>query len=680
MFSVLVDRLAVRCELLDSHVLHQLEYAMPRSQPKVNVARTMTQRLKFQDINEKVFELTSHIKRHDIPLDTPWMYQCPTVVEYNPARVAVGSNKAQLLRSGAKSMVILLSLEDQHIKDVRNKLCQCAELLCRVVHVMNLPRFLAIKDKIPSMNEPKTCFKLRRHFKCPEAFQVRERYDKKRNPYLKSKWCDPSPVADLMERIRNDKLLSPLPDITRMVKMLRCTATRRLGTTLDAKSAFEQKYIVLKCVEHSAIPTLDGDTSVVNHITPRRPFSSYVGRVMDLYPQDDEIAIYSDNLDDYMNRVKNVLNILRQEGLYLNQSIFMQSALRLLGRVIDNQAFGTYPDEVDCFVCWKLPTDWDLLQKFISPEGYLIDYITDVHILMASLSSLVSCMAQPAFEEVKNLYHGTKEHCRVPLNYSKDGVARTPVKMTMEGVTGFSGAIIQRKERRRANKSALSSVNLNTARAAGYAMPEIEILVCVGTVTILSYTGILLGTRISWLSDHNWNGLIHLLNQKKNHGRQAQWLKEISSRITYMKSQRSESVVDTLSSCSDYSPEKELARAEIVYHSVVYVDTDVANGGTVDTSVSGASDLAMIRWMLADIEANSEAQVASGKSTGMRCLTRRMLWNWSDIKESSFVPGCPAAPAERKEDGYTSQINYYLSNTKDGDRCKVVTAESRAKP
>jgi hypothetical protein len=53
--------------------------------------------------------------------------------------------------------------------------------------------------------------------------------------------------------------------------------------------------------------------ALMNHI-----FSSYIGRFMDIYL--DDIVIYSDTLEEHVKHVKMILDILKQEKLYLSRS------------------------------------------------------------------------------------------------------------------------------------------------------------------------------------------------------------------------------------------------------------------------------------------------------------------------------------------------------------------------
>ena len=127
----------------------------------------------------------------------------------------------------------------------------------------------------------------------------------------------------------------------------------------------------------------------------------------------DDIAIYSDTLEEHAKHVKLVLDVLRREERYLssNKLYFIQPVLKLLGQVIDDQGIRMDPDKVDSVIKWKVPTNRDLLRGFIGSVGYLMDDIPNIRIPMGILSSITGDTVpfhwgyteQRAFDEVKSL-------------------------------------------------------------------------------------------------------------------------------------------------------------------------------------------------------------------------------------------------------------------------------------
>ena len=327
----------------------------------------------------------------------------------------------------------------------------------------------------------------------------------------------------------------------------------------------------------------------------------------------DDIIIYLDTLEDHIRHVRLVLDILRRERLYLSESklCFIAPELKLLGRIIDDDGIRMNTEKVDSVVNWKVPINRDLLRGFIGTVGYLADDILNVRIPLGILSSITGdtvpfCWGyteQRAFEEVKSLVHDSRNHCRVPLDYSPGAPM---IWMITDGcATGISGVISQGSEWKNAKIAAFYSAKLNTAQQ-NYPVHEIEMLT--GIETMLHYADILQGIPFQWLTDHR--GLTHLLNQKNLSGRQARWMEKIGSFIfTVVYIAGSENVVaDALSHMySNDSLGTLRSRTEFTYHDVV------------DDNMSIVSHLELDIPVLAGIEAS----VVMRRGSHVRRLTEK---------------------------------------------------------
>jgi hypothetical protein len=502
-------------------------------------------------------------------------------------------------------MVHALSTDEQAIETSRSELQRQAESLCQNVDETDLPLFWAINHTIPLIDESKVY--PWRPSKCPKVF--RAQWAEKRDAYLKSgRWkimssgntvpmlLIPKPktfpvqlrtVFDLREQNKNThRLTSPLPD---MEGMLRRAASKPFRSALDLKSAYEQIRIVPEHVERSTVTTPDGNMvsqviqigdcnapatyqALMNHL-----FSSYIGRFMDMYL--DDIVVYSDTLDDHMTHVEIILNILKQEKLYLSKGKlrFLAEELHILGRIIDGHGIRMDPDKVDTVVKWKTPTNRDLLRGFIGSVGYLADDVPGVRLPLGILSAITGdavpfCWGyteQRAFNNVKELVQAARDHRRRPLDYFP---MADPVWMITDGsATGIAGVVSQGKNWKMADVAAFYSAKLNSAQQ-NYPVHEIELMA--GIKTMLRHADILQGVRFRWVTDHK--GLTHLLNQKNLSGRQARWLEKISSfdfEVVYILG--SENVLaDALSRMYAYdSPGTVRAQSEYSYVDVVDDDT-----------------------------------------------------------------------------------------------------------
>lgn len=172
------------------------------------------------------------------------------------------------------------------------------------------------------------------------------------------------------QNINTVKMTSPLPDIDGMLCRV---ASAKYKSLLDLKDAYEQIQIILEHVEQSAVTTPDGNMvslviqqgdcnvpatyqAVMNHI-----FSAYIGRFLDIYL--DDIMVYPDSFEEHLKHVKIVIDILRQEKLYLSlkKLHFLADELQLLGCIVGCSGIRMDPAKVDSVVAWKMPTNQDLL-------------------------------------------------------------------------------------------------------------------------------------------------------------------------------------------------------------------------------------------------------------------------------------------------------------------------------
>ncbi|CDO74639.1 hypothetical protein BN946_scf184822.g2 [Trametes cinnabarina] len=519
--------------------------------------------LEYQNIRDDHYFDVVNLLNYDLILGTPFLYQHKVSFSFNPTAVVIGSSKA--LPIEGKSVRVLQShsadiLEAQLAK-AREELCQYAEPICKEASNSPLPPLRAINHRIPLIDEHKVYSW--RPSKCPDA--LRSLWTEKRDAYLKSgRWKvssarNTSPmllltkpgtgvngipprlrvVCDLRERNANTrKVTSPLPD---MEGILRRIARRPFRSLIDGKDAYEQIRVEPEHVERTAMTTPDGNMvslvlqqgdcnavatyqSLMNHI-----FGPHIGVFMDVYL--DDIAIYSDTLEDHVRHVRTVIDILRREQLYLSASKlhFLCREMKVLGRIVDDQGIRMDPDKVDSVLNWKTPTNKELLRGFLGSVGYLADDIATIRIPMGILTALTGSDTsfkwdythQRAFDEIKRLVHSHREHHRVPLDYSPEA---PPIWLVTDGSHGgIAGVVAQGDDFRRGRVAAFFSAKLSSAQM-NYPVHEIEMLA--GVEAMRRHRDILLGCAFTWVTDHK--GLVHLLKQRNLSGRQAHWLEHIS--------------------------------------------------------------------------------------------------------------------------------------------------------
>ena len=190
-------------------------------------------------------------------------------------------------------------------------------------------------------------------------------------------------------------------------------------------------------IEHSAVMTPDGNMistviQIGNCNTPATYqalmnylFGNYIGHWMDIYL--DDIVIYSNTLEEHVEHVTIVLDILKQERLYLSKGKlqFLCKEMKILGHIIDDAGIQMDSNKVDSVLNWKTPMNQDLLRGFIGSVGYLADDIYKVRVPMGVLSAITrdsvpfkwNKTQQCAFEVVKRYIHTCRDHQQVPLSY-----------------------------------------------------------------------------------------------------------------------------------------------------------------------------------------------------------------------------------------------------------------------
>ena len=231
--------------------------------------------------------------------------------------------------------------------------------------------------------------------------------------------------------------------------------------------------LVLQQGDCNAVATYQ---TLVNHI-----FTLYLGVFMDVYL--DDIAVYLDTLEKHLKHIKLVIDILKQEKLYLSTTKlhFLCCKMKILGHIVDNHSICMDPEKVDSILNWKVPTNCKLLWGFLDSVGYLVEDIVTIQIPMGILSSLTGSETsfkweythQRVFDKIKKLLHGHWEHHCVPLDYSKDVPCIWLVTDRSHG--GIAGVVTQGNDFCQGHVAAFFSVKLSSAQM-NYPVHEIEML------------------------------------------------------------------------------------------------------------------------------------------------------------------------------------------------------------
>jgi transposase InsO family protein len=557
MSTTLADQLKVEKIPLEKPLPVQL--AVQGSRTRANYGTKVN--LQYQGINSSRYFDIINLDGYDLILGTPFMYQHKVSIGLNDPRVMIGSSEP--LPMEGENVAVLTSraidvLEEQ-LEAARQELRDYSADICKKAMETALPPLRKINHRIPLI-DPDKAYPWRPS-RVPEA--LRGQWATKRDAYLAtSRWqmatgssaCpmllikkpalpgDPPKlrtVVDLRERNANTKkMASPLPDIHTLLSRV---ASKRYRSLMDGQDAYEQIRVEPCDVPRTLMTTPDG-TMISNVLqlgdangvatfmaVMTDLFLPYLGVWMDVYL--DDIIVYSDTLEEHVQRVKFIMDTLRKARFYLaaDKLHFLPKELKLLGHVITDDGIKLDPYKVDSVVAWKTPTSRDALRRFLGSVGYLTSNLSHVRIPMGILSALTgegtpfrwTYTEQRAFDEIRNIVGEARDLARVAIDYSPGA---PPINLVTDGCSiGIAGCISQGGDWRTAPVVTFYSAKLSSAQQ-NYAVHEIELLA--GVETMVRYRHLLLGTRFCWYTDHK--GLIYVLKQKGLTGRQARWMEKLS--------------------------------------------------------------------------------------------------------------------------------------------------------
>jgi hypothetical protein len=124
----------------------------------------------------------------------------------------------------------------------------------------------------------------------------------------------------------------------------------------------------------------------------------------------DDILIYSSSLDQHVERIREVLQVLREHKFFVNWSkcAFAQVELEYLGHIIFEAGAAIDPKKTQAMVQWPTPTNVTELKGFLGLTGYYQKFIKNYGLLAKPLTNLLKrkqfCwdeVAQVAFDKLK---------------------------------------------------------------------------------------------------------------------------------------------------------------------------------------------------------------------------------------------------------------------------------------
>ena len=235
----------------------------------------------------------------------------------------------------------------------------------------------------------------------------------------------------------------------------------------------------------------------------------------------DDILVYSNNIEDHLRHVREVLELLRKNQLYAKASKceLFKSRVEFLGHVIDDSGLHMMEDKVDAILKWPPLKSVSEVQSFIGLVGYYRKFIRMFSEIAAPLTQLTqkeksfewTPTQQQAFDALKKK---VSEH---PVLILPD--PRLPYLVTTDA-SGFAvGATLSQDQGKGNQPIAFLSKKMLPAEL-NYPPHEQELLAII--VALKTWRHYLLGTKFNVATDHR--SLIYLQTQPHLSTRQTRWL------------------------------------------------------------------------------------------------------------------------------------------------------------
>ena len=315
----------------------------------------------------------------------------------------------------------------------------------------------------------------------------------------------------------------------------------RLSTPIEGTSYFE--WCVMPFGLKNAPPTFQRYMSLV--------LKECVG-YCEVYM--DDIIIYSDTMEEYVEHVKKVLCTLREARLKVkkNKCTFGQTTVEFLGHVLKNGRIWMRPEKQKAIQDWREPlTIAKEVRQFLGLASYYRNYVPQFATMAAPLIALTRKRATISWSwEVQEAFKKIKEAL-------SQNIGRTcwnsvlPTRVTTDASGIGLGAILEQKHGEEWETVAVWSRGLNACQR-NYSILDKEWLAILEAVTRV-WRHWLVGHEFEIHTDHA--PLVQILTKKAEEltPRQLQWLERLEPfayTIKYIRGQENV-VADALSRAAD---------------------------------------------------------------------------------------------------------------------------------
>ena len=236
----------------------------------------------------------------------------------------------------------------------------------------------------------------------------------------------------------------------------------------------------------------------------------------------DDILIYSRSRSEHLRHLREVLTLLRKNGLYakLSKCMFMQQETEFLGHVITKDGIKTSAGHVRAIQEWPTPSSQKEIQQFLGLAQFYQQYVDNFAAIALPLTNLLANDTEflwtqdqdQAFMDLKAAL------CSAPVLRIFDPTLRTTVETDASGFA-MGAVLFQTDEHGISRPVAFTSKKLSPAER-NYPTHEQELLAVIHALRTWRYY--LDGSTFVVYTDHDT--LRHFPTQPKLTRRQARWM------------------------------------------------------------------------------------------------------------------------------------------------------------
>jgi uncharacterized protein YuzE len=334
-------------------------------------------------------------------------------------------------------------------------------------------------------------------------------------------------------RMLNENTVKDHTPLPRQDQILRRLGLAKVLGFLDCPTAFYQMCMEDDSIHATAFKTPFGmfewlvmPQGLCNAVATWQRFMNwvlrkYIGKICYVYS--DDIAVFSNSVDDHKVNTRLVLEALREAGVIVSikKSSLFAEKIEFLGHIISPDGLEVAASKVEKIVDWPAPRNVSEIRAFLGLVNYIGGFIPG----LAQHSSLLSGLTkkgiefewkeaqQKAFVDIKRLVENTPV-CR-PISYDNPEPIFVVADASNYAIGGYYG---QGKDHKTMRPAGFHSRSLNSAER-NYPTHDKEMLAIIDCLK--KWQPVLTGTRFDILTDHA--PLTHWKTQRDLSPRQIRW-------------------------------------------------------------------------------------------------------------------------------------------------------------